>query len=96
MEAVADEYRFIIEYLNNNKPKIAKETKEFFNQVNNIVKTFNKLFTKFDLQIFINFREERQSVQRNFHQFEKLQKTDIYITQKLFNIIELIHHSTYF
>ncbi len=96
IEAVADEYRFIIDYLNEYKPSLDQKTKDFFKEVDGIVRTFNKLFTKFEIQTFINFKEQRQVIQRNFHQFYNLSQHDVYVTNKLFNVIELIHHATYF
>ena len=97
MEAIADEYRFIIEYLDENKPKLHNKTKKFLDEVNGIVKTFNKLFIKFDYSTFVEFREQRQDIEkRKFKQLRNLSKDDVYIAHKLYNIMELVHHATYF
>jgi len=95
MEAIADEYRFIVDYLYERKPELSPKTRRFFEQVNNTVKDFSKLFYKFDMKLFIRFREDRQEIQRNFNQFYKLSKDDIFVVNKLFNIVELVHHATY-
>lgn len=96
LEAVADEYRFIIEYLEEHKPKLHTKTKHFFLQINEMMKLFNRLFSKFDNSLFVRFREDRQVIQRDFHQFDALSKHDGYIAHKLFNVMELVHHATYF
>ena len=97
MEAVADEFRFIIEYLTDKKPKLHPKTMAFFEDINNMLKIFNQLYTKFDTPTFVKFRAERQDIEKNkFKQFEKLSQHDNYVAHKLYNIMELIHHATYF
>ena len=97
LEAVADEFRFIIEYLVEKKPILHTKTMAFFENINTMLQTYNQLYTKFDMQTFIRFRAERQDIQkRQFTQFEKLSAPDNYVAHKLFNIMELVHHATYF
>ena len=97
MEAVGDEFRFIIEYLAEKKPALHAKTLAFFEDINKMLKTFNQLYTKFDTPTFVKFRAERQEIEKKrFKQFEKLPKEDMYVAHKLYNIMELIHHATYF
>jgi len=97
MEAIADEFRFIIEYVAEKKPILHAKTLSFFEDINNMLKTFNQLYTKFDTPTFVKFRAERQEIEKKrFKQFEKLSKEDMYVAHKLYNIMELVHHATYF
>ena len=97
MEAIADEFRFIIEYVAEKKPILHAKTLSFFEDINTMLKTFNQLYTKFDTPTFVKFRAERQEIEKKrFKQFEKLSKEDMYVAHKLYNIMELIHHATYF
>lgn len=97
MEAIADEFRFIIEYLAEKKPTFHPKTMAFFEEINDMLKTFNQLYSKFDTPTFVKFRADRQDIEkRRFKQFEKLPQHDNYVAHKLYNIMELIHHATYF
>ena len=61
LEKIADEYKYISEYLTDNK-KISKETMELFDKVNKLLRKYYELFYKFEIVALSELSEEVKKV----------------------------------
>lgn len=95
IEAAMDEYRQIINYIINHKPKLDSLTLQFLKDVTSMSIMFRKLFCKYDHHEFLKFRKTRSEIRKEFENLCKTSKHDSYVVNRIYMIMESLHHMSY-
>lgn len=95
IESAMDEYRLIIEYITHHKPKLNDSTIQFLKDVTTMSILFRKLFSKYDHDKFLEFRKMRSDIRKKFENLCSKSKHDGYIVNRIYIIMESLHHMSY-
>jgi len=92
LETICDEYRAICKYLSspeNCKTKISEEVINLFEEVNNFLESYYRLFYKFDLKKLNELKGEEEKIGRDIEKCYKLKKgKDSVIVGCLWSIVK--------
>lgn len=90
LEKIADEYRYICEYLMKKEPKSSKDILEIYQKTNNFFNEFYELFYKYDQAKIINLYNLKKEVITEIDlQFDKKNGSYHKILHHLANIVQL-------
>ena len=83
LEKVADEYKYIIQYVEKNKVKISRETIEFYKDTNQYLKDYYDLYYTFKPELMNELNEKRSKL---LHK-TKINNEEMHIMNNLISII---------
>src|SRR3989344_1540918 len=87
LEKIADELKFLCDYLVKNKVKPSKEIKNIFSQLNTMLELFYELFYAYDQAKAVMLSKQRKEIAENaMHIMETKKGKDILITHYILNV----------
>ena len=92
LEKIGDIYRDVCKYFleEKNRKQISKDVLNIFNQTNNFLELFYKLFYKFDKEFMLKLHEEKKNLlKKAFYLFEKSQKKEQILIHHLITLITM-------